>query len=87
MVSGPNTSQQWDTETIAEVVAVYREAKAVHRTLVEQHLRLYGDIKRAERVLRQATRLYERCLQENVTVPEHAHQLEALITENSMVTK
>ena len=81
------TEQQWDADTIAEVVARYREAKAVHRTLVEQHLRLYGDIQHAERVLRKAERLYGRCLQENATVPEHARQLEALIAESSMVTK
>ena len=81
------SEQQWDTETITEVVASYREARAIHRTLVEQHLRLYSDLQQAEQVLRKATRLYERCLQENATAPEHARQIEALITENSMVTK
>ena len=58
------TEQQWDADTIAEVVARYREARAVHRTLAEQHLRLYSDLQKAEQALSQATRLYEQCLQE-----------------------
>ena len=89
MVSEPNTEQQWDTDTIAEVVASWREAKAVYRTLVGQQERLYRDLQQAEQVLRRADRLYARCLwqMETAPIPEHARQLEALITENSMVTK
>ena len=72
--------QQWDAETIAEVKASWREAKAVYRTLVGQQEQLYRDLREAEQELRKATRLYERSLQENATVPEHARQLEALIS-------
>ena len=80
------TEQHWDADTIAEAVACYREARAIHRTLAEQHLRLYGEIQHAEGVLRQATHLYERCLQETATVPETHRQLDALIAERDEVT-
>ena len=78
--------REWDTETITEVVACFREAQAVYRTLVSQQLRLYNQVQQAERTLRKASHLYERCLQETATVPEYQRQIEALITERAMVT-
>ena len=79
MVSDLNTSQHWDADTIAEAASSWRAAKAVYWELAAQQLWFHSRLSQATAELDRATRLYERCLQENATVPEHDRQTEALI--------
>lgn len=82
------SEQPCEPDTIAEVVAHYREARAVYRTLAGQRDRLYSELHAADQTLLAAVRLYERCLQENATTPEHARQqIEALVADWNRVTK
>lgn len=80
-----HTEQDWDAETITEVVACYRESRALYKQLFAQKLRLDEDVRRAEAALMLSTRLYNRCLQETAVVPEQRRQLEALMAERDQV--
>lgn len=78
-------AHEWEPETIAEVTACYREAQATYNSLLDQYYSLEVAVFEAEFELNKATRLYERCLQETSTIPEHGRQLEILTTERDRI--